>query len=191
LKNILSPKSHRLSACNLFQPCSSLARSRHGGRSNGGGSSSDSSGGCGLLFQHCPVESVVVLVVQGSEEDPEQLSEIHVVGSLFEAKTSAVVQIHGKLCGESLAENFNRCWHFLLTNFLVLLFLGGGLESLPGQTSSVEVHQDVAQRLHVVTSALFNTEMGVDGGVPGSSGQVLVLPVRNVLSSSVISVLLC
>lgn len=36
------------------------------------------------------------------EENTEQLAQVHVVWSLFEAQTTAVVQIHGKLCWEAL-----------------------------------------------------------------------------------------
>lgn len=55
-----------------------------------------------LLLQHGPVEHVVVLVVQRAEQNAEQLSQIHVVGRLLEPQSSAVVQVHGKLCWEPL-----------------------------------------------------------------------------------------
>jgi len=139
-----------------------LTRSGHGGWNSGGSGASYSGTGCSLLLQHGPVEGVVVLVVQGSEEDPEQLPEIHVVWSLFEAETAAVVEIHGELGRETFAENFHWSRHLLLADLLVLLFLGGGLQSLPWQTASVEIHQDIAQAFHVVTSALLNSKVSVD-----------------------------
>ena len=97
---------------------------------------------------------------------PKELPEIHVVRSLLEPQTSAVVEIHRELCWEPFAENFNWCRHLLLAYLLVLLLLGCGLEPLPGQAPSVEVHEDVAQTLHVVAAALLDPEMRVDGGVP-------------------------
>ena len=75
-----------------------------------------------------------------------------------------------------LAEHLDRGRHLLLADLLVLLLLGGGLEPLPGQGAPVEVHQHVAQALHVVPPALFDPEVGVDGGVPSRAGQVLVFP---------------
>ena len=51
-------------------------------------------------------------------------------------------------------QSLHRSAHFLLGYALVLLLLGGSLESLPGQAAQVEVHQHVAQRLQVVTAAL-------------------------------------
>ena len=54
----------------------------------------------------------------------------------------------------------------------------------------VEVHEDVAERLHVVTSRLFDAEMRVDAGVARRAGEVLVLAVRDVLSRAVVAVLL-
>ena len=84
-----------------------LARPRHCGRGHGCGGSPDSSTGGSFLFQHGPVESVVILVVEGSEEDAEQLPEIHVVWGLLEPQASAVVKIHGELGGETLRkQNF-------------------------------------------------------------------------------------
>ena len=47
-----------------------LTRSGHGGWNSRGRGASHSGTGCSLLLQHGPVEGVVVLVVQGSEEDP-------------------------------------------------------------------------------------------------------------------------
>jgi len=139
-----------------------LARSWHGGRGDRGRGSPYGSAGSSLLLQHSPVEGVVILVVQRTEEDPKELPEIHVVWSLLKPQSTAVVEIHGKLCWETFAQNFYWGRHLLLTDLLVLLLLGGGLQSLPGQTSSVEIHQDVSQAFHVVTSALLNSKVSVD-----------------------------
>ena len=61
----------------------------------------------GLLLEHRPVEGVVVLVVERPEEDSEELAQIHVVWRLFEAQPAAVVEIHGKLCWETLAQHLH------------------------------------------------------------------------------------
>ena len=61
------------------------------------------------------------------------------------------------------------------THLFVLLLLGGSLESLPGEGAAVEVHEHVAQGLHVVPPALLDTQVGVDGGVARRPRQVLVL----------------
>jgi hypothetical protein len=53
-----------------------------------------------------------------------------------------------------------------------------------------EVHEDVAEALHVVPSALLNAEVGVDAGVARRPRQVLVLPVGDVLVGPRITVLL-
>ena len=75
---------------------------------------------CGsFLLQHCPVECVVILVVQSAEQDPEarirdcknlkwepeKLAQVHVVRRLLKAQAAAVVEIHCKLCWESLAQH--------------------------------------------------------------------------------------
>jgi len=111
---------------------SSLTASLSAGRGNrGSGRSPASLGSSSLLLQHRPIEGVVILVIEGPKEDPEQLAKVHVVRSLLEPKTAAVVEVHGKLGGVALAENFNWGRHLLLTNLLVLLLLGGSLETLP------------------------------------------------------------
>ena len=91
-----------VSVCNFIMPCNILARPRHGGRSHGCRGSSDSGAGGSFLFQHGPVEGVVVLVVEGAEEDAEQLPEIHVVRGLLKPQAPAVVKIHGELGGKTL-----------------------------------------------------------------------------------------
>lgn len=58
------------------------------------------------------------------------------------------------LTGVSFAEHLNGCRHFLLTDAFILLPLGGSLEPLPGQRAQVEVHENVAQRLQVVSPRL-------------------------------------
>ena len=43
------------------------------------------------------------------------------------------------------------------THLFVLLLLGGGLETLPREGATVEVHQDVAEGFHVVATRLFDS----------------------------------
>ena len=118
----------------------------------------------GLLLQHRPVERVVVLVVERPEEDPVELAEVHVVRRLLEPQAAAVVEVHGELCGEALAQHLyilnsnhrkevsriskllrarlylNRCRHLLLADLLILLLLGGRLQTLPWKRTPVDVH---------------------------------------------------
>ena len=45
----------------------------------------------------------------------------------------------------AFAEHFNGSGHFLLTDALILLPLGGGFEALPGKRAQVEIHEHVPQ----------------------------------------------
>ena len=81
---------------------------------------------------------------------------------------------------ESLAEHFCRGGDFLLENTLVLLLLGVGLESLPRQRATQEIHEHVAKRLEVVASRLLDAHMRVDGRIPCSTRQVFALSIGNV-----------
>jgi len=64
------------------------------------------------------------------------------------------------------------------------------LKALPRQTTPIEIHQYVSQRLHVVPSTLFDPKMRVDASVPRSSRQILVFSIGYVLTRSVVSVFL-
>ena len=73
------------------------------------------------MFPHGIMRGLYVyLVVKGSEEDPEELPQVHVVWSFLEPEAPAIVEIHGELCGEALAKHLHRGRHLLLTNLLVL-----------------------------------------------------------------------
>ena len=47
------------------------------------------------------------LMIQGSEENSEELAQVHVVRRLLEPEAAAVVQVHGELGWESFAENLD------------------------------------------------------------------------------------
>mmetsp|Transcript_51496 Transcript_51496/g.137429 ORF Transcript_51496/g.137429 Transcript_51496/m.137429 type:complete len:249 (-) Transcript_51496:48-794(-) len=80
-----------------------------------------------------------------------------------------------------LAQNLHWCGHFFLHDLLVLLFLRICLQTLPGETSSVEVHQHVPNSLQIIPPTLLDTQMRVDTGISSCASQILAFPVRNVL----------
>ena len=114
------------------------------------------------------------------EQGPEHLPQIVVVGTLFKPQGSAVIQICGEfscqtkniiygrlraglgwwLTWVSPAQLFNGGSHFFLGDAFVLLALGCSLQALPRQGASVEVHQHVAKRLKIVSSALLCMKKG-------------------------------
>jgi len=59
------------------------------------------------------------------------------------------------------------------------LFLGGGFEALPGESTAKEVHQNISKGLEVVPARLLDTQVSIDGGITSSTRKVLVLPVWN------------
>lgn len=54
----------------------------------------------------------------------------------------------------AFAKNFNGCGHFLLADSFILLSLGCSLEALPGEGPQVEVHENITERLQVITPRL-------------------------------------
>mmetsp|Transcript_39474 Transcript_39474/g.118192 ORF Transcript_39474/g.118192 Transcript_39474/m.118192 type:complete len:278 (+) Transcript_39474:153-986(+) len=144
-----------------------------------------------MVVQDRPVKDEIVLVALAEEEVLQQSPHVSIVRTVLEAQTATVVQIGDKLAGEVLAENLNRRGHLLLHDLLVLLLLGVCLQALPGQAPPVEVHQHITHGLQVIATALLNTQVGIDAGIPGGACQVLVLAVRYVLLRLGVSILLC
>jgi len=143
-----------------------------------------------LVLVDGPVEDIVVLETFADEEITEDLAEVRVVGLVVEAKRASVVEVDGELVGEATAEDLGGSGHLLLHDTIVLLLLGGSLQTLPGKGATAEVKHNVAQGFHVVTTGLLNTQVSVDAGVTSSTGQVLVLTVRDVEVSLGVTVLL-
>ena len=73
----------------------------------------------------------------------------------------------------------------------VFLLLRCGAQTLPRQSSSDEVHQNVAQTLHVVSAALLDPEMRVNAGVARRTRKILVFSVRYVGVCPRVAVFLC
>ena len=132
-----------------------------------------------LILVDGPVKDVVILESFADEKVTEDLAEVGVVRLVIKAEGTGVVQVDGKLIGESTAEDLGGCSHLLFHDTVVLLLLGGSLESLPGEGATAEVEHDISKGFHVVTTGLLNTKMSVDAGITCSSRQVLILTVWN------------
>ena len=156
---------------------------------------------------NAPVEHVVVLEAFTDKQVPEQFAQIGIVRLVVEAKSTAVVEEDAKLVGEAAAQQVGGGRHLLLHDSVILLLLGSSLEALPWQSTTEEVHENVGERLEIVTTSLLcnavrngvftqveklrtNSQVGVDGGITGSSSQVLVLAVWNVEVGLGVTVLL-
>jgi len=117
-----------------------------------------------------PVEYVIVLVSFTDEEIPKELSQVRVVRLVVEPQSPSVVQKDGKLVGEAATEKIGGCGHLFLHDPVVLLLLGGSLETLPGERTTEEVHEDISERFEVIAAGLLNTQVSIDGGVASGPG---------------------
>ena len=70
----------------------------------------------------------------------------------------------------------------LFLNVGVLLGLGSTRESLPRKGAAQEVKDNVTNGLEIVSSGLLVTKMGVDGGISGSTSEVLAISKGDVLT---------
>lgn len=108
-----------------------------------------------LVLVDSPVKYIVILEALADEEITEDLAEIRVVRLVVETKGSGIVQIDGELVREATAENLGRGRHLLLHDAVILLLLGGSLQTLPGEGATAEVEHDISKGFHVITAGLF------------------------------------
>lgn len=92
-----------------------------------------------LIFVDSPVKDVVILEPFSDKEITEDLTEVRVIRLVIKAKGTSIVQIDSELVGEPTTKDLSRRGHLLLHNAVVLLLLGGSLESLPRQRAAAEV----------------------------------------------------
>ena len=61
-------------------------------------------------------------------------------------------------------------------------------DSLPWQITLGKINQHIPNRLKIVSSAFFDSQMSIDGSIPGSSREIFILFIRNMLMSFCISI---
>jgi len=123
-----------------------------------------------LHHQHVPVVDNSGTKIEPVPQHAEHPADIVVLGPLVEPHAAAIVQVHGELAGESLAQDLHTHRDLLLVDALVFLQLGGGLHILPGQRAPVKVHKDIAHGHHIIPPRGFDAFVGANGGISGSSG---------------------
>jgi hypothetical protein len=150
-----------------------------------------------LVFVDSPVENVIILKTLADEKITEDLAKVGVIRLVIETKGSSIVKINGEFVRESTAEDLGGSGHLLLHDTVILLLLGGSLETLPWERTSTEVEHDVSKGFHIVTARLLwrtvsvqtwdeewirltNAQVSIDGSIPSSTGQVLILTVWDV-----------
>jgi len=106
------------------------------------------------------------------------------------ARPSTTERGRERRTGKALGELLDRRRLLLLADLLVLLLVGGRLEALPREAAAQEVHEDVPERLEVVSPALLAAEVRVDRHVPRRAREALALAVRDVLLGLGVAVLL-
>lgn len=107
-----------------------------------------------LVLVDGPVKHVIVLETLTDEEIAEDLAQVRIIRLVIETQGTGVVQVDGKLVRETTAQDLGGSRHLLLHDTVVLLLLGSGLESLPGEGSTAEVEHDITKGLHVITAGL-------------------------------------
>jgi len=80
-----------------------------------------------LFVEVAPIVAVVVFQAFPFHQIKEEITQVGVVGLIFEFEGSTVVQVDGKFYWEMSALNLNWNGHLLLHNLLVLLHLVVGL----------------------------------------------------------------
>lgn len=83
-----------------------------------------------VLLPH-PVVLAILDLPRGLQSLSKETTKIVIVRFVFEAEAADVAEILLKLLGEIRAKVLDRRRLFLLANLLVLLLVGGSLETLP------------------------------------------------------------
>mmetsp|Transcript_15493 Transcript_15493/g.22757 ORF Transcript_15493/g.22757 Transcript_15493/m.22757 type:complete len:207 (+) Transcript_15493:99-719(+) len=132
-----------------------------------------------------PVQArVVVGVSLRAEQVTEHTTKVRNVGLSLKFERTAVGKVFRELAGASLAKSWDGNRLLLFHDELVLLGCRLGLETLPGQASLEEVDKNIPNGFQVVSTRLFDTQVIVDRGITGSTGQRATLALRNVLKRS-------
>mmetsp|Transcript_34126 Transcript_34126/g.77870 ORF Transcript_34126/g.77870 Transcript_34126/m.77870 type:complete len:229 (-) Transcript_34126:419-1105(-) len=143
-----------------------------------------------LVVQDSPVEHKVILVTFTEEQVFQQPAQVGIVWTVLKAQASTVVEVGHELSRKVLAQHFYGCGHLLLHDLLVFFLLGVGLQALPRQAATIEVHEHIANGLQVIPPALLDPQVGIHTCIASCPCQVLVLPIRNVLLCLRVPVLL-
>jgi hypothetical protein len=141
----------------------------------------------GLLLEHKAVlvpDEVGVLGVEGVTLHAafEKTDDVGIIRVLGEAQATAVMHELLEFLGLIPAELFDGGLLLLLFDVGILLSLGSTGETLPWERTFQKVEDHMTNGFKVITSRLFITKMGVDGGVPSSSSEVLAIPEGDVLT---------
>jgi len=105
-----------------------------------------------------------------------------VVRLLLELEGPAVIHELFEFVRVTTAELFEGRLNLFLLNVVILFVLRATRETLPGQTSLQEVKEDMADGFEIVTAALLNALVRVNGGVAGGSSQVFAVFVGDVFT---------
>jgi hypothetical protein len=105
-----------------------------------------------------------------------------VVRLLLELEGPAVIHELFEFVRVTTAELLKGRLNLLLLNVVILFVFRATRESLPGQTSLQEVKEDMANGFEIVTAALLNALVRVNGGVAGGSSQVFAVFVGDVFT---------
>ena len=119
-----------------------------------------------------PVEDIVILEALTNEEATEKLAEIGIIRLVVEAQGTGVVQEDPKFVREIATEEVGGSCH-LLHYAVILLLLCGGFETLPGESTAEEVHENVSGGLQVVPALLLDTQVSIDGRIASGTRRFL------------------
>ena len=112
----------------------------------------------------------------------KQADNVAVVRLSFEGQTSAVVHEFLELVRVVQAELVKGHFLLLALDGVVLLLLGAAWKTLPRETTAQKVKDHVSNGLQIITARLLVANMGVDGGVTRSTGEILAVSEGDVLS---------
>lgn len=99
----------------------------------------------------------------------EQVLQVFIIGFFLKLKPFGIVEELGQFAGIALTQEFSWSRYFFFHDHFVFGFRVLCLHVLPGQNTSQQIHDDIGDRLDVVSSGLLDAHVGVDACVSCSS----------------------
>lgn len=106
-----------------------------------------------------------LIPLQLASDSAEELLQIDIVRPLGKAQVPGVQQENLKRLGQALAQIADLCGLLLLLDSFVLFLLALGFEARPRNRTPKKIDQHMSDCLKIITAALLDASMGIDGGI--------------------------
>lgn len=135
-----------------------------------------------LPLENYPIVDAVHFKSFKDKQIFEQFFEIFIVRRILKVELPAIIDVGSELGRKIFAEFFDGSGDLDLFDAFVLLLLGLGMESLPGQGTAAEIHQHIPQSLQVVPATLLYSQVRAYARIACRPRQTFLISAFDVLA---------